>query len=304
MKKETTNNSGSKLLIYAILAIALLGLAAYGFFEFRKQHAVSTALTVKPDSTKHEDKNPQNTSENDSLPKEDSLIVPKKLPLDYDGDNEPWSAYRIIGSSEDLAALTLPFGRKVWVDDSQSDEAFKTVLMVGTGDQKKQSLKKLQADLLIEDYRFEKYRTNFSLAPFATLSSGVKKILVDDNYSDVNTYSLTQNEARAKSAVAFGDFDEDGMEDIAVIMDNNEKQISRLLILCMNKITQQPYIAFAENYADKMRIRSFKKDAKIYMDSREFVTAPRAGIVLTAEDIVLAIVYDVQAQKFKTYFQE
>ncbi len=302
MKKETTNKSG--LLIYAMLAIVLLGLAAYGFFEFRKQHAVSTGLTIMPDSTTHADNNSHRASENDSLQKEDSLIVPKKLPIAYDGDNEPWSAYRIIGSSEELAALSLTFNTKVWVDDRQSDEVFKAVLMVGTENQKKRSLVKLQADLLIEEHRFEKYRSNFSLAPFATLSSGVKKILLDDNYSDGNTYSLTQNEARAKSAVAFGDFDEDGMEDIAVIMDNNEKQISRLLILCINKMTQQPYIAFAENYADKMRIRSFKKGAKIYMDSREFVPAPRAGIVLTAEDIVLAIVYDVQAQKFKTYFQE
>ncbi len=300
MRKETENNNGSKSFLYIIVAIVILTVVAFGIYQYQKRKSEPAPFTVLPDSTK----NLPMQSKKDSLPTEDSLSIPSTLPIDYDGDNGPWVAYRIIGHSDDLTARNLRFGDKVWVDDNQSDESHKAVLMGAARNQGSNSLTRLNADLLIEEYRFEKYKTNFSLAPFATLSSGVKKILLDDNYSDGNTYSLTQNEARAKSAVAFGDFDEDGLEDVAVIIDNNEKQISRLLILCINKVTEQPYIAFAENYADKMRVRSFKKNAKIYMNISEFVPAPREGIILTAEDVVLAILYDVQAQKFKTYFQE
>ncbi|MFD2598445.1 hypothetical protein ACFSQ3_05720 [Sphingobacterium corticis] len=300
MRKETEDNNGSKSFLYIIVAIVILTVAAFGVYRYQKPKSEPTPFAVLPDSTK----NLPMQSKKDSLPPEDSLSIPSTLPIDYDGDNGPWVAYRIIGHSDDLTARNLRFGDKVWVDDNQSDESHKAVLMGAARNQGSNSLIRLNADLLIEEYRFEKYKTNFSLAPFATLSSGVKKILLDDNYSDGNTYSLTQNEARAKSAVAFGDFDEDGLEDVAVIIDNNEKQISRLLILCINKVTQQPYIAFAENYADKMRVRSFKKNAKIYMNTSEFVPAPREGIIATAEDVVLAILYDMQAQKFKTYFQE
>lgn len=300
MRKETEDNNGSKSFLYIIVAIVILTVAAFGVYQYQKPKSEPTPFTVLPDSTK----NLTTQSKKDSLPTEDSLSIPSTLPIDYDGDNGPWVAYRIIGHSDDLTARNLRFGDKVWVDDNQSDESHKAVLMGAARNQGSNSLTRLKADLLIEEYRFEKYKTNFSLAPFATLSSGVKKILLDDNYSDGNTYSLTQNEARAKLAVAFGDFDEDGLEDVAVIIDNNEKQISRLLILCINKVTERPYIAFAENYADKMRVRSFKKNAKIYMNTSEFVPAPREGIILTAEDVVLAILYDVQAQKFKTYFQE
>ena len=303
MNRGAEKNRNSKWIIYGIIAFVLIAGISYGVYTFTRSNQVSTSLITKPTSTDFTDSTQSTRVDLQESRRKDSLVT-SSLPINWEGDNAPWSAYRVIGHTSDLIAKNLQFGDKVWVDDSQSEEAYKVVLARPSANSNAPSTFRLNADLLIEEYRFDKYKTNFSLAPFTTLSPGVKKILLDDNYSDGNSYSLTQNEARSKSSVAFGDFDEDGVQDVAVIMDNNEKQISRLLIFCSNKVTQQPYIAFAENYTDKMRIRSFKEKAKIFLNTTEFVPAPRDGIILTAEDVVLAIVYDMESQKFKTYFQE
>lgn len=299
MKKENKNQNGIYIIV-TLLLLAFISVAAYCFIRSEKAPKIlppapKTNTTIDSTSMANKDK--------EELGQEDSVYT-GRLPLKWDGDNAPWSPYRIIGHSSELKDRNLQFGDKVWVNDDLSQHAYKVVLGRPANETNNNVIFKLKADLLIEEYRFDKYKTNFSLTPFTKLSPGVKKILLDDNYSDGNSYNLTQNEARAKSSVTFGDFDEDGIQDVAIIMDNNEKQISRLLILCSNKITGQPYIAFAENYTDKMRIHSFKEKAKIYMNTKEFVPAPRDGILLKAEDVVLAIVYDPEAQKFKTYFQE
>lgn len=303
MNRGTAENRHSKSIIYGIIAIVLIAAIAFGVHTYLRSPVDTNILRNAQDTTKVKDSTQTTAADLGELHQQDTVAI-TKLPIEWDGDNSPWSAYRVIGHARDLIARNLQFGDKVWVDEDQSEEAYKVVLARPVANSSSRSTFRLNSDLLIEEYRFDKYKTNFSLAPFTTLSSGVKKILLDDNYSDGNSYTLTQNEARSKSSVAFGDFDEDGIQDVAVIMDNNEKQISRLLIICSNKATQQPYIAFAENYNDKMRIRSFKEKAKIYMNTTEFVPAPRDGVILTADDVVLAIVYDTVSQKFKTYFQE
>ena len=54
-------------------------------------------------------------------------------------------------------------------------------------------------------------------------------ILEADGYHDGRTYNVTQNADRAKSTLSTGDFDGDGVKDYAVILDDNEGQVSRLV---------------------------------------------------------------------------
>lgn len=90
---------------------------------------------------------------------------------------------------------------------------------------------------------------------------------------------------------------------MAVILDNNEAQVSRLLVICTNAITKDPYLAYAENYNDKMRMNSFKKNAKVFMNTSTLVPSPYDGLILKADDAKIAIIYDKKNQKFRTYYQ-
>ena len=164
----------------------------------------------------------------------------------------------------------------------------------------------IKKDEIIPIYQFETYEKNFSFTPFNLISPEEKALIIASRSSNGNEYDITQNKERIKSIYCSGDFDNDGVPDLAVLLDNTEKQISRLLIIGHNSTIGNPYIIFTENYADMMRINSFKKGAKIFMKEKEagFSPSPADGIILQAEDIKIAVVYDEALQKFKTYFQE
>ena len=115
---------------------------------------------------------------------------------------------------------------------------------------------------------------------------------------------MTQNAERAKNVLSYGDYDKDGIADIAIVLDNTEEHISRLLLICTHSVTKEPYLGFAENYSDKIKVNSFKKGASIFMNSDAFSSAPNDGVMINGEDIKLAVIYDNSLQKFKTYYQE
>lgn len=228
-----------------------------------------------------------------SIAKKDSVSTVKDTlkSAEYEGEESPYSEYRVIAGSVNLPSGKLNFGDRVFADDSKSTESRKVILLQNPYKFPGTPGYDADAGLFIEDYRFDEYKNNFSLPPFVSLPTGVKKILMNENYSDGNKYSITQNKERAKSSVVLGDFDGDGIRDAAVLMDNNEKQISRLLIICSNEVTRLPYIAFAENYSDKMKIR---------LDQTDYAPVSRSGIIVTGEDIELSVLYDPDSQKFKT----
>ena len=160
-------------------------------------------------------------------------------------------------------------------------------------------------EVLIDSYSFTEFKNSFSLPPFSSLPPGVKKVILEaDGYHDGRTYNVTQNADRAKSTLSTGDFDGDGVKDYAVVLDDNENQVSRLVIISINKVTKKPYVSFAENYNDKLKLKSFSKGASIYMNSSSFIKAPRDGVLISNEVGGLVVIYDTNAQKYKTYEQQ
>ncbi|MDR2235890.1 MAG: hypothetical protein LBE92_07180 [Chryseobacterium sp.] len=276
----TPNPNKKKILIIAGTAVVFLAVGGFVYFSKNQQPSSVPGKNVK-----------------DSLltVKKDSVAVKDTLKsVDYGEEGSPYTEYRVIASSVNLPSGKLSFGDKVFADDSKSTEGRKLILLQDPYKYPNTSGYDADAALFIEDYRFDEYKNNFSLPPFSSLPTGVKKILMNENYSDGNKYAITQNKERAKSSVVLGDFDGDGIRDAAVLMDNNEKQISRLLIICSNEVTKQPYIAFAENYSDKM---------KVSLDPADYAPVSRSGLIVTGEDIELSVLYDPDSQKFKTTTQ-
>lgn len=289
---KNDNVTVSKKTIYIITAVLAVVLITGGWVYFNKNKN-NNSVKNRADSTKVSKKDSANIASDSA-----------KLSQGYEeGEESPYSEYRVISKTINLPEGKLNFGDRVFVDENKSNETTKIIYLKNPGNNSNVSSYSMNADQFIDGYRFEEYKTNFSLFPFSDLPSGVKKIILNEGSYDGNHYNVTQNAERAKSSVAFGDFDGDGLKDVAIIMDNNEKQICRLLVICTNKETKQPYVAFADTYSDKMRVRGFKKNASIYMDSTEFVNAPQDGIVIKGEDNVLAVVYNPEFQKFKTYAQ-
>lgn len=292
---QPKDNNKQSLKYIIISAIALLiAVASYFIFKQKNDPNVTPKIT-KTDSI---------LKKNDSLNRKinaDSLTT--KIHEEGDEEGETYGNFVYVGKGQVLGEKQLKFGDVVYVDYQKSGEGKKIVYLENPYEKINLPTYNINSDNLIDESTFESYKKNFSLVPFTSLPSSVKDLILDNHYSNGNDYSITQNEERAKSTICYGDFDGDNSKDFAILLDNNEKQISRLLVICTNSATKKPYIGFAENYNDKMRINSFKKGASILIDS-EMQSADMDGIILKGEDLKLAIVYEKNLQKFKTFYQE
>ena len=282
----------SLYITFSIIGALILGVSGYFVFFGKNKNAEKVV------------------SQNDSaLVNKDSAKIAKKDSLsdEYDGEYDPYTSYKVISNT-----LTLPngqklnFGDEVYLDEEKSSSGNSIIYL--NNPHKVPSTKQypisVDDEVLIDAYSFTEFKNSFSLPPFSSLPPGVKKVILDaDGYHNGRTYSVTQNADRAKSTLSTGDFDGDGVKDYAVVLDDNENQESRLVIISINKVTKKPYVSFAENYNDKLKLKSFSKGASIYMNSSSFVKAPRDGIFISNEGGGLVIIYDTNAQKYKFYEQ-
>ena len=283
----------SLYIAFSIIGALILGVSGYFVFFGKNKEAKKVV------------------SQNDSaLVNKDSANVAKKDSLsgDYEGEYDPYTLYKVISNT-----LTLPngqklnFGDEVYLDEEKSSSGNSIIYL--NNPHKVPSTKQypisVDDEVLIDSYSFTEFKNSFSLPPFSSLPPGVKKVILEaDGYHDGRTYNVTQNADRAKSTLSTGDFDGDGVKDYAVILDDNEGQVSRLVIISINKVTKKPYVSFAENYNDKLKLKSFSKGASIYMNSSSFIKAPRDGVLISNEVGGLVVIYDTNAQKYKTYEQQ
>ena len=283
----------SLYIAFSIIGALILGVSGYFVFFGKNKEAEKVV------------------SQNDSaLVNKDSAKVAKKDSLsgDYEDEYDPYTLYKVISNT-----LTLPngqklnFGDEVYLDEEKSSSGNSIIYL--NNPHKVPSAKQypisVDDEVLIDSYSFTEFKNSFSLPPFSSLPPGVKKVILEaDGYHDGRTYNVTQNTDRAKSTLSTGDFDGDGVKDYAVILDDNEGQVSRLVIISINKVTKKPYVSFAENYNDKLKLKSFSKGASIYMNSSSFIKAPRDGVLISNEVGGLVVIYDTNAQKYKTYEQQ
>ena len=283
----------SLYIAFSIIGALILGVSGYFVFFGKNKDAEKVV--------------PQNDS---ALVHKDSAKVAKKDSLsdEYDGEYDPYTLYKVISNT-----LTLPngqklnFGDEVYLDEEKSSSGNSIIYL--NNPHKVPSTKQypisVDDEVLIDSYSFTEFKNSFSLPPFSSLPPGVKKVILEaDGYHDGKTYNVTQNADRAKSTLSTGDFDGDGVKDYAVILDDNEGQVSRLVIISINKVTKKTYVSFAENYNYKLKLKSFSKGASIYMNSSSFIKAPRDGVLISNEVGGLVVIYDTNAQKYKTYEQQ
>ncbi len=305
MERESFEQSTNKRWLWIILGIAILCGCGYWYFFGGEKNRLQP-ITDDVDRLK----TPPSIVDTSSVPITNSTKI---VPESSGEEGIYFERYQIIeqgaiGVEESTGStFAQAFGTLVFKDPerSTSQETWAYLIEPQVGKPYPTAYRFNEKEL-VPTYQFEDYKKNFSLSPFNIIPTSYKQLILQNNRYNGNDYTITQNAERAQSTYCTGDFDNDGIQDIAVILDNNEKQYSRLLILSYNEKTELPYVAFSENYSDKMRINAFKKGAKIYMSeiSNGFSPAPTDGIILRGEDIKLALVYDMNLQKFKSYFQE
>ena len=295
-------------ILIAIIGVLVAGIASYFMFGAKKEEAAPLQKeVVSKDSAAG-----AHVIDSAKL----GAVTPAKEEYDEEGSYEPFTESYIISNeaylrsapsaSDETMVRTVKFGDRFYAKEGSASNGYITVYLRKPADVKniREQEYYVTESVIVSSYQFDEYKKYFSLPPFSTLASKTKKLILDEDYSDGTSYKITQNADRAKYALSYGDFDRDGQLDVAIVLDNNEKQTSRLLVICTNAATKEPYLAFAENYSDKVKINSFKKGAKVLINTEELVPSPNDGLIVKSEDSKMAVLYDTSSQKFKTFYQE
>jgi hypothetical protein len=292
---ESLKKNKPFLITLAIFALTLVCLLFYflGKGSQKKEPTVKNNITVQKDEKK--DKKDEDGDEyEEGFYYEKVRVISNEAKLRRQPTNDPKDVFQNI-----------PFGHTLYTRDREEDKDFVIVYLTDPGNVETPTEKAyfIRQNALVDSYHFEYYSKYFSIEPFKSLHSDVKRLIYENDNSSSNTYYVSQNSTRIKKAIAMGDFDSDGLGDIAIVLDNPENQYSRLLMICHNKATQKPYLAYAENFYEIASINSFKRGAKIYNQSYNLYSSENDGIILQSEGTKLAVVYDSELFKFRTISQ-
>lgn len=281
----------SKKSLYIAICVLVLLLGIGGYFILSKNNNPNKNNFTKTDSTNI---------------KKDSANLTQKDSITDQSDS--YTLHRVIAHNITLpSGHKLNFGSPIFVDNQKSTE--NDIIIYLNNPVEAPSTKSfpisIDENIIISDVLFEDFKNNFSLSPYNKIPPAIKKILLNENGKTYQGYSykITQNADRAHSTLVSGDFDNDGTKDIAVILDDNEKQASRLVIIGVNQVTNKPYLAFSQNYTDKMKLVVFGKEDPIYMNSTTMIKSPKDGVFISTETDSWAVLYDDNSQKFKSYHQ-
>ncbi|MDR1653067.1 MAG: hypothetical protein LBS01_05360 [Prevotellaceae bacterium] len=127
-----------------------------------------------------------------------------------------------------------------------------------------------------------------------------------DNSSD---FHFTLDANRSVKQIVFADFNMDGEQDVAVIVENADYRINRLYLMCYNSDIKQYYQEFTDNNSGWGIINKFNKNALIYINSEHLVKAPNSGLIYEMlrgkgeTPLKYAIFYDPKTMQFNQYYQ-
>ena len=168
----------------------------------------------------------------------------------------------------------------------------------------------LEASLedLVEDGYTEEFLTAFPNTEAQQLPAvPVKRSILDYLTSNniFGDYGFTQDPNQIKKAIVLADFNMDGEQDVAVVLENKYES-SRLLVFCYNKDLKKSYLAYSEYASCPAAINLFNKDAKIFINSEILVKAPNNGIIyqiLGCSTQKFAVFYNPKMMRFEKYLQ-
>lgn len=123
-------------------------------------------------------------------------------------------------------------------------------------------------------------------------------------------YCFPQDANRIGASIVKADFNNDGEEDYAVVMQSGTTNpTNRLIILCYNPDIPKYYVAFYDYNSGLATITTFDKGARIYIKSEQLVKAPNIGIIYQNQGYgdpdygKYALFYDPELQQFVQHRQ-
>ena len=166
------------------------------------------------------------------------------------------------------------------------------------------------------DYDRDKQKI-FTLQEYDKISESFKKVIhqlfLQNDYLTDGTYFFTKIPSRANKVIAYGNFSnkkeyngvdaayEDGYinDDIAIVLEKNDFESSAICLLSENG-----NVLYYKEFENELpTIKSFKKGAKIFMDSTVLQKAPSDGILIFTKNEKRVLLYVPEKNIFEIFYQ-
>ena len=148
---------------------------------------------------------------------------------------------------------------------------------------------------------FKDYKPEVKVEEIVTIDIKFLDVIEANSTFDDVPYFLSDNAKRIKNTLIFGDYNNDGVQDMAAIVDDIDGKKSGILIFFKKDDVYK--LAFKRSFNSLMNGKTIKKETPIILKSDSTIF-PLDGIYVTGKENNYFFVYDSESNDFMTITKE
>ncbi len=154
---------------------------------------------------------------------------------------------------------------------------------------------------IITKEKFKDFKPEIKIEEVVKISPVIIDIVESNADFDGTPYMLSDNAKRNKETLIFGDYNNDGVRDMAAIVDNVNGSKSGLLLFF--KTDEGYQLALKKGFGTKVTARTIKKETPITLKT-ESTLFPIDGVYITTKNSAFFHVYDTEIGEFMVIEKE
>lgn len=137
---------------------------------------------------------------------------------------------------------------------------------------------------IIEKSEFQNYKPKEKKIEPIKIESAIKSTIESNLFIDEIEYKFAEDIERFNKSIIYGDFNNDTVEDFAVILDNVDKTNSILQIYFNNPTNNVYDLVYKKKYPNLLKIKIINKENDVMVNS-EITNFPIDGVLITNPEL-------------------
>lgn len=154
---------------------------------------------------------------------------------------------------------------------------------------------------IIEKSEFKNYRAQAGKAPALHIPDDIRSVIESHLNIDGVSYKLIQDPDRFNNSLSYGDYNNDGSTDFAIMLDRSDNTGSIILIYGLHPHKATYSIGYKKIHATLLKIKTIPKNTKVNVNY-EVTSFPVDGLHITTMELATFFqVYDLHDKSFMVF---
>lgn len=137
---------------------------------------------------------------------------------------------------------------------------------------------------ILEKSEFKNYKPKPKVVVPIKIESAIKATIESNLFIDEMEYVFSKDTERFNKSIIYGDFNNDGNKDFAVILDSSDNLNSIIQIYFNNPAENIYKLVFKKRYASLLKIKLIEKENEVMINS-EITTFPLDGVLISNPEL-------------------